>query len=72
MLKSCLTNPLVLGYADYTKPFLLHTDASLQGLGAVLYQRQGYVDRDIAFALRSLRKSEKAYPEHKLEFLALK
>jgi len=72
MLKSCLTNTPVLGYADYTKPFLLHTDASLQGLGAVLYQRQGDVDRVIAYASRSLRKSEKAYPVHKLEFLALK
>jgi len=72
ILKSCLTNPPELGYADYTKPFLLHTDASLYGLGAVLYQSQGDVDRVIAYVSRSLRKSEKAYQVHKLEFLALK
>ena len=71
ILKSCLTNPPELGYADYTKPFLLHTDASLYGLGAVLYQSQGDVDRVIAYVSRSLRKSKKAYQVHKLEFLAL-
>jgi len=54
-----------------TQGILLHTDAFLQDLGAVLYQRQGDVDHVIAYASRSLRKSEKAYPVHKL-FLALK
>jgi len=71
-LKECLTNPPVLGYAYYAKPFVLHTDAFFQGLGAVFYQRQGDVDRVIAYASRSLKKSEKAYPAHKLEFLAFK
>ena len=28
----------VLGYPNYEKPFILNTDASLEGLGAVLYQ----------------------------------
>ena len=39
-LIDCLTNPPILGYPDYKLPFVLHTDASQKGLGAVFYQRQ--------------------------------
>ena len=53
-------------------PFILHTDASGEGLGAVLYQVQEGKQRVIAYASRSLSKSERNYPVHKLEFLALK
>ena len=71
-----LCNPPVLAYADYSKPFELHTDASTQGLGAALYQLQdddeGGKLRPIAYASRSLSPSERNYPAHKLEFLALK
>ncbi len=71
-LIKCLTSPPILTYANYSLPFELHTDASLQGLGAVLYQKQDDVLRVVAYASRSLRKSERNYPAHKLEFLALK
>ena len=37
-LKSLVTSTQVLGYADFTKPFVLETDASNQGLGAVVSQ----------------------------------
>ena len=67
-----LTNPPVLAYAKYSIPFKVHTDASTNGLGAVLYQNQDGADRVIAYASRSLKPSEKNYPAHKLEFLALK
>ena len=67
----CSTTP-VLAFADYTKPFILHTDASTDGLGAVLYQEQEGKERVIAFASRRLSRAEKNYPAHKLEFLALK
>ena len=72
-LKSICSECPVLAYADYTKPFVLHTDASTTGLGAVLYQKQeDGKERVIAYASRTLNKSERNYDAHKLEFLALK
>ena len=68
----CCTTP-VLAYANYKKPFRLHTDASDLGLGAVLYQQDGDgKNRVIAYASRTLSQAERNYPAHKLEFLALK
>ena len=62
----------MLGFPGYNKPFELHTDASMSGCGAVLYQNQDGEKRVISFASRGLSKSERNYPAHKLEFLALK
>jgi hypothetical protein len=67
-----LVSPPIFGCADYTLPFILHTDASSSGLGAVLLQNQDCVDRVIAYARCSLRHSEQNYPARKLEFIALK
>ena len=39
-LMDCLIQPPVLAFPDFSQPFVLHTDASNKGLGAVLYQRQ--------------------------------
>ena len=73
----CLKNllcvaPLLAAYADFTKPLELHIDASTVGLGAVLYQVIDGAKKVIAYASRSLSKSEERYPAHKLEFLCLK
>ena len=57
---------------DYKLPFILHTDSSTEGLGVVLYQKQEGKLRVIAYASRSVTKTESNYPTHKLEFLALK
>ena len=47
-------------------------DASENGLGAVLYQKQSDdTDHIIAYASQTLSKSEKSYDAHKLKFLAL-
>ena len=69
-----LSNPPVLGYPDFDLPFVLHTDASQQELGGVLYQRQGGKLRVIVYGSRTLTPAERNYNLHsgKLEFLALK
>lgn len=67
-----LTSAPVLGFADPQLPYVLHTDASTLGVGAALYQVPNGQPRVIAFASRGLSKSERKYPAHKLEFLALK
>lgn len=69
-----LTQPPVLGFPEFTQPFILHTDASNKGLGAVLYQRQDGKLRVIGYGSRTLTAAEKNYHLHsgKLEFLALK
>jgi len=71
-LVQCLTEPPLLCYPDYSKPFELRTDASLNGLGAVLCQNQEGITRVIAYASRGLKKSERNYSSNKLEYLALK
>ena len=75
-LKHALTTAPVLAYPDYTQPFILETDASLKGLGAVLSQKgkDGEV-RVIAYASQSLRPSERSmrdYSSTKIELMALK
>lgn len=39
-LIDCLVEPPVLGFPDFSQLFILHTEASNNGLGAVLYQCQ--------------------------------
>ena len=72
-LKGICSDTPILADADYSKYFKVHTDASEQGLGAVLYQDQddGTI-RVIAYTSQNLTKSKKRYHSSKLEFLALK
>ena len=71
-LKNLCTTTPILAYADFIKPFKLHTNTSMLGLGAVLYQLHESVEKVISYASRSLTQSETKYPVHKLEFLCLK
>ena len=72
VLKELCVNAPILAFPDYKLPFILHTDSSTEGLGAVLYQKQEGKLRVIAYVSRSVTKTESNYPTHKLEFLALK
>ena len=70
--QACMNSP-VLAFANYTKDFLLKTDASKEGLGAVLSQKQE--DRwfhPVAYGSRVITTHEKNYHFTKLEFLVLK
>ena len=74
-LKGKLCEEPILAYADFTKPFELEVDASHQGLGAILYQRQNGVRRVVSYASRTLRGAERnmeRYSSMKLELLGLK
>ena len=69
-----ITSTPILAYPQYNEPFILHTDESQDGLGAVLYQSQSGILGVIVYASRALTPAEKNYHLHsgKLEFLALK
>ena len=72
-LKHLCSQTPILAYADYKKPFQLHTDTIESGLGAVLYQEQADGTKSvIAYASWTLWWSKWNYDAHKLEFLALK
>ena len=62
-LKQRLTTAPVLTLPSGSEGFTIYCDASRQGLGCVLMQR----DRVIAYASRQLKKHEVNYPTHDLE-----
>ena len=69
---ACLQAP-ILSFPDFNKPFLLETDVSGRGLGAVLSQKQadGWY-HPIAYASCVMNKTEQRYHSNKQEFLTLK
>ena len=70
--QACMNSP-VLAFADYTKDFLLETNASREGLGAVLSQKQEDGQfHPVAYGSQALTTYEKNYHSTKLEFLTLK
>ena len=71
-LKELFTNTPILAYVHFGKPFKLHTDVSLLGPGALLYEIQDGVEKVISYASQLLTRSQAKYPVHKLECLCLK
>ena len=74
-LKECWMSAPVLAYPQFKSdvPFMLKTDASIHGLGAVLTQKQedGKSVHPIAYASRSLNCHERNYGITELETLGL-
>ena len=66
-LKDCLCSSPVLRYPDYTKEFVLTTDASNVGLGAILSQN----DHPCYYSSRTLSKPELNYSTTEKELLAI-
>ena len=70
-LTGLLTSGRVLAYPTREGKFVVDTDASDHGIGAVLSQLQDRVERPIAFASRTLSKSERNYCVIRRELLAI-
>ena len=70
-IKRKLMNAPILAFPQLEEPFILDTDASDKGLGAVLSQVQGGNERVIAYAAHALSKAEGKYITTRKELLAL-
>ena len=70
-LKCALTSARDMAYPIREGKFVLDTDASDHGIRAVLSQLQDGVERPIAFASRTLPKSERNYCVTRRELLAI-
>ncbi|CAF4504816.1 unnamed protein product, partial [Rotaria sp. Silwood2] len=77
-LKAAITSPAVLIFPDPNKIYIIRTDASRVGIGAVLLQKQVSTNnkttpvyKPIAFASRTLKAAETRYSTIELETLAI-
>lgn len=62
-LKQKLIEKPLLQYPDFSQPFILTTDASGVGIGAVLSQLKDNKNVSIAYYSRTLNKSEQNLPK---------
>ena len=71
-IKAKLATTPVVAYPNFDKPFVLYTDASGEGVGAVLHQKgDDRRERIIACISRTYNKHEKKYPITEQECLAV-
>ncbi len=70
-LKTCLSSSPILAYPSEDQTFILDTDASNDGLGAVLSQQGVEMERPVAYASRTLTDPEKNYCATRKELLGV-
>ena len=71
-MKQLLTQAPVLAFPNFDQEFILETDASGAGLGAILAQtQQDQTVRPIAYVSRTLQSHEKRYSTTELEALGV-
>ena len=70
-LKEAIISPPVLRMPDFSKPFILQTDASSVVLGAVLSQVIDDARQPVAFISRTLTQQERKSSVYELECLAV-
>ncbi|KAL2082862.1 hypothetical protein ACEWY4_020635 [Coilia grayii] len=71
-LRTCLTKDPILQSPDFSQPFLVQTDASAAGLGAVLLQGPPGEQKPVVFLSRKLFPREVRYSTVEKEGLAIK
>ncbi len=70
-LKRILTTYPILIHPDFSKTFIIISDASSTGLGAVLAQIKNNEEMPVAFASRVLNKAERNYSTYERELLGI-
>jgi hypothetical protein len=70
-LKECLVTSPILIFPNFDKQFILFTDASISGLGAILSQLDERNQEHVIAHRRTLSKAEKNYAITELECLAV-
>ncbi|XP_032428228.1 uncharacterized protein LOC116725923 [Xiphophorus hellerii] len=70
-LRMALVGAPVLQYPDPNQPFILDTDASDRGIGAVLFQGGETGERVVAYYSRTLSRAERNYCVTRRELLAV-
>ncbi|KAJ3651676.1 hypothetical protein Zmor_017700 [Zophobas morio] len=69
-LRTALMNPPILKYPDFTRPFILVTDASGIAVSAILAQKYT-IEHPISYASRILKDAETRYSTIERELLAI-
>lgn len=70
-LKAKLTSAPILTHPDFSKPFILDTDASQNAIGAALSQIQNGQERVVAYASKVFSKTERRYCVTRKELFAV-